>query len=188
VLLEIKKRVPPYVRINRLIRDIPGNDIVAGNRVTNLRQKLQEQGADCRCIRCREARGRKIALHDAHLLVRSYPSSGGNEHFISFESADNKIIYAFVRLFLASQDIQIFGKKTAFVRELHTYGELMPIGSGKRAVQHIGFGKRLLHEAEVRAREAGYAQLAVISGIGVKQYYRNLGYEDSDTYMVKSLV
>jgi len=187
LLLEIKKRIPPYVRINRLIRDIPGDDIIAGNRVTNLRQKLQEQGADCQCIRCREARGRQVSLQDARLVVRSYPSSGGHEHFISYESGDKKIIYAFVRLFLASQDIQLFETKTAFVRELHTYGELMPVGSGKQAVQHIGFGKRLLQEAEHRAREAGYSQLAVIAGIGVKEYYRKLGYQDSQTYLVKRL-
>ncbi|MFH1235422.1 MAG: GNAT family N-acetyltransferase, partial [Parcubacteria group bacterium] len=75
----------------------------------------------------------------------------------------------------------------AFVRELHTYGEMMPVDSGKKAVQHIGFGKRLMAEVEHVAREKGFKKLAVIAGIGVKEYYRKLGYRDENTYVVKRL-
>lgn len=180
-LVQIKKRTPPYVRINRLIRDIPGNDIVDGNLVTNLRQELQKQGAECQCIRCREAKGKKVTLKDVGLVTRSYESSGGMENFISFESKDRKTIYAFVRLFLPGDSTQ------AFVRELHTYGELIPVGSKKKAVQHIGFGKRLMKEAEKVSKKEGYKKIAVISGIGVREYYRKLGYKDENTYLVKSL-
>lgn len=181
LLIEIKRRIPPYVRINRLIRDIPGNDIIDGNLVTNLRQKLQNEGVYCQCIRCREAKGKKIRLEDAELVDRAYPSSGGTERFISFESKDRKTIYAFVRLFLPGN----YGK--AFVRELHTYGEMIPVSSAKKAVQHIGFGKRLMKEAEEVAKKEGYKKLAVIAGIGVREYYRKMGYTDENTYVVKNL-
>lgn len=187
VLIEIKKLVPPYVRINRLIRDIPGTDIIDGNLVTNLRQKLQEQGVACQCIRCREARNAKVAAKNVELEVRPYDSSGGKEHFISFESKDRKTIYAFVRLYCPDGSVDVLGEKTAFIRELHTYGELMPVDSGLKAVQHIGFGKRLMAEAEQRAKDAGYKKLAVISGVGVREYYRKLGFSLEKTYMVKSL-
>ncbi len=187
VLIEIKKLVPPYVRINRLIRDIPGPDIVDGNLITNLRQELKKRGATCQCIRCREARNAKVKSDEVDLVERLYDSSGGKEQFVSFESKDRKIIYAFVRLHFPDGSIDVLGEKTAFVRELHTYGELMPVDSGRAAVQHIGFGKRLMQEAEKRAKEAGYKKLAVISGIGVREYYRKLGFQLEKTYMTKIL-
>lgn len=187
ILVEIKKRIPPYVRINRLIRDIPGNDIIDGNLVTNLRQVLQQQGVHCQCIRCREAKAKKVRLEDTHLVVRSYPSSGGMEHFISFESQNQDTIYAFIRLFLPDGSLNILNQKTAFVRELHTYGELIKVGAKSEAVQHIGFGKRLMAEAEKKAKEEGYEKLAVISGIGVREYYRKLNFKDDNSYVSKKI-
>lgn len=212
LIIKIKKEViPPYVRINRLIRDIPGNEIEAGNLVTNLRQLLQQQGVECKCIRCREVRQQKIDERDAFLSTITYQAGQGEEHFISFASKDQKQLFAFTRLRLPKIKnrttekltvIRFFDQKkitvqsndlafppdTALIRELHTYGELIPIGGRvKKAVQHRGFGKRLMREAERVAKEAGYTQLAVISGIGVRGYYRKLGYRLKDTYMVKSL-
>lgn len=187
LLVEIKKGIPPYVRINRLIRDIPGNDIVDGNLITNLRQELQKQGAKCVCIRCREARGKKVNEAEVTLVRRTYASSGGTEHFISFESKDNTTIYAFTRLFLTPKRKGALGDTTAFIRELHTYGELIPVGSKRKAVQHRGFGKRLMETAEQIAKKAGYKKLAVISGVGVKEYYRKLGYTDDNTFVSKKL-
>jgi len=187
LLIEIKKKIPPYVRINRLIRDIPGNDIIDGNLVTNLRQILQEQGARCQCIRCREARSKKVTEKDVALVVREYPSAGGTEKFISFESPDRATLYAFVRLFLPQTFPSILGSDTAHVRELHTYGELMSVDSEHTAVQHIGFGKRLMKHAEEEARQSGFKRLAVISGIGVRPYYTKMGYVLDRTYMIKKI-
>ncbi len=190
LLIKIKNIVPPYVRINRLIRDIPGPDIVAGNMTTNLRQLLQERGVKCKCIRCREARKTIVKQSQVKLKERIYKAGTGNEHFISFESKDEKKLYAFVRLWLpdkAKHFIGAFDDKTAMIRELHTYGELMPIGGKKKAVQHIGFGKRLLTEAERIAMKRGYTKMAIISGIGVREYYRKLGHHLEKTYMVKVL-
>lgn len=211
LLARIKKDViPPYVRINRLIRDIPGNDIVSGNLVTNLRQLMHEQGIVCHCIRCREARASRVKESDVRLVSRTYRAGQGTEHFISFENRDKSKLYAFVRLRLPDrlhrtterlEVIRFFDKKrivmrgnelafspdTALIRELHTYGELIPVGSKRTAVQHIGFGKRLMAEAERMARESGYKRMAVISGIGVRGYYRKLGYRLEQTYVTKTL-
>jgi len=184
LLVRIKKIIPPYVRINRLIRDIPGPEIVAGNRITNLRQLLHNQGVACKCIRCREVRGESFRLKDVRLTRRQYRAGQGTEYFISFESKNRKKLYAFVRLRLPKQDL-LFQSKTALVRELHTYGELMPIGSNRKKVQHAGLGKRLMKEVEALAQQKGYTQMAVISGIGVREYYRTLGYSPHKTYMVK---
>lgn len=184
LLVEIKALIPPYVRINRLIRDIPGPDIVAGNRITNLRQLLHQQGVACKCIRCREVRGEKFALKDVRLVRRMYRAGNGIEHFISYESKDRKKLYAFIRLRLSKEDL-LFNDSTALIRELHTYGELMPVGSGKQAVQHVGLGKRLMKEAEKLAKHKGFDQIAVISGIGVREYYRKMGYTLQSTYLVK---
>jgi len=211
LLIKIKKIIPPYVRINRLIRDIPGNEIVAGNMITNLRQLLHERGVVCRCIRCREVRNEKFSFEELRLVRRTYRAGQGTEYFISFESKDKKKLYAFIRLRLpdrkkrklsAMKVIRFFDKKeitmtgnemafdtdTALIRELHTYGELVPVGSKKKAVQHIGLGKRLLLVAEDAARVKAYKKLAIISGVGVREYYRKFGYKLERGYMVKVLL
>lgn len=188
LIKDIKLIIPPYVRINRLIRDIPGPDIVAGNLVTNLRQLLHNQGIKCKCIRCREARKAKVTENNIKLVKRVYKAGQGTEYFLSYESKDNKKLYAFVRLRLPFKNREVtapFGNSTALIRELHTYGELIPIGSSKKAVQHVGLGKRLMLEAEKLAKKRGYREIAVISGIGVREYYRKLGYKLDKTYMVK---
>jgi len=186
LLVQIKKTVPPYVRINRLIRDIPGPEIVAGNRITNLRQLLHQQGVICKCIRCREVRGESFRLKDVGLMKRFYKAGKGTEYFISYESKNKKKLYAFIRLRLPKQDL-LFGGSTALIRELHTYGELIAVGSTYKKVQHAGLGKQLMKEAEVLAKKKGYKQMAVISGIGVREYYRQMGYQLKKTYMVKDL-
>ncbi len=208
LLINIKKDIPPYVRINRLIRDIPGNDIVDGNLVTNLRQILHNEGVVCRCIRCREARKSVVKENEVKLVIRKYRAGLGTEYFISFESKDYKKLYAFVRLRLPDQKarqaseiklVRFFDKQeitmkgdelafdvdTALIRELHTYGELIPVGSKKKAVQHIGFGKHLMEEAEKIAVKKGYKKISVISGIGVRGYYKKLGYKIDKTYLSK---
>ncbi|HEX9664487.1 MAG TPA: tRNA uridine(34) 5-carboxymethylaminomethyl modification radical SAM/GNAT enzyme Elp3 [Patescibacteria group bacterium] len=204
MLLQIKEAVPYHCRIIRLIRDIPSVSIVAGNKVTNLREMLQQQlasqGKSCKCIRCREARNRTTNLNEAVLVTRKYQASDGIEYFISYESRDNKILYAFVRLRIPSHvpqnkpdDSELLKllpdlKGAALIRELHTYGKLVPLTSEKsEAVQHAGFGRRLMAEAERIVKDLGIKKIAVISGIGVRGYYEKLGYEVEDTYMTKEI-
>ncbi len=180
LLLDIKKIIPPWVRVTRLIRDIPSESILAGNRITNLRESLQkelhEQGINCKCIRCREARGKTITAAQAKLHVSTYRASAGTEYFLEYTSKDIKVLYAFVRLRLPDTPKNAMTRilpelqDAALIRELHTYGKLVPIAakSSKGAPQHQGFGKKLMVEAEKIAREKGYKKMAVISGIGVR--------------------
>jgi elongator complex protein 3 len=208
VLIEAKAEVPRYCRISRVIRDIPSDSIMAGNPVTSLRQNVQkemaERGLSCDCLRCREI-GRQ--LQDSPSLAHSptltfddtYEASGGEEHFLSVEDPKRRSIFAFCRLRLPAYDsasadgqqITSLLPETAdcaFIRELHTYGHLVPIDKTRSdASQHKGYGKLLMNEAERIAREAGFRKMAVISGIGVRAYYRKLGYRLQGTYMVKSL-
>jgi elongator complex protein 3 len=195
LIVECKKIVPSYVRIIRLIRDIPGESIVAGNIITNLRQVLEQEGVECNCIRCREIRGEKLKVKSEKLKVIKYKASGGEEYFISFETKDGKYLLGFCRLRLLSCNAQRitrngllspFDNCTAIIRELHVYGELMPVGGNKK-IQHAGLGKKLMAEAEKIARKNGFEKMAVIAGVGVRGYYRKMGYRLADSYMIKRL-
>ena len=199
LLLAVKKIVPPYMRINRLIRDIPEESIIAGNKITNLRQYLQielkKQGKVCRCLRCREIRNDHLEGAKIELVSRKYPASAGIEYFLSWEDKTNDKVYAFLRLRLNNKKLKnIFPalNKAAIVRELHVYGQMIPVyhednDDELSHTQHLGLGKKLMAEAESIAKQAGYNKIAVISGIGVRNYYRKLGYRLQDTYLVKTL-
>lgn len=193
VLLYAKARVHPWIRINRVIRDIPVDYVLAGVEVANLRQvlahKLRERGERCRCIRCREIKGDKTVtekLRSATLQERRYEASEGTEVFLSVEMpTDAATILGFLRLRLNIRNWETpFAEllPCALIRELHVYGNLLPtfaeeVGrSHTPAAQHSGIGQRLLQRAETIAREEGYSQIAVISGVGVRGYYRRRGY------------
>jgi elongator complex protein 3 len=181
LIVACKAAVPPYVRIIRLIRDIPGESIIAGNKITNLRQIMKDRGVKCNCIRCREAKEQVIELNYKIRTIK-YPSSGGREYFISAESADAKTLYGFCRLRI-DKDSPV---APAIIRELHVYGVLVSVGGDKK-VQHSGLGKLLMKEAEEIAVREGAAKIAVISGVGVRGYYKKLGYKEKDSYMVKKI-
>ena len=215
LLIEIKREIPFWCRIQRIIRDIPSKDIVAGGvKISNLREVVQkemrEKGLKCKCIRCREVRDRDspdgTVPEKLYLFREDYPASGGKEIFLSFESikadkrrlstpinADRKL-YALLRLRIPSQ---FFQKKkhsfkilddAAIIREVHTYGQMVPVGEKSLSPQHRGLGKKLIKIAEgITKKEFGVKKIAVISGIGVRNYWRNLGYKLKDTYMIKQL-
>ena len=207
LIIDCKKVVPSYVRIIRLIRDIPGESIEAGNLITNLRQVMKDKGVKCKCIRCREAREKKLEVRSKKLEIIQYKASGGEEYFLEYTDKSKKVLYGFCRLRLPchceerSDEAISDDKKRkrlprsfqslamtnfAIIRELHVYGELVSIGSKKRT-QHAGLGKKLLKEAEKIARENGHKKLYIISGVGVRDYYRKFGYRQENTYMVKIL-
>ncbi len=203
LLLAIKKIVPYHVRIVRLIRDIPTVSIEAGNKVSNLRQvlqkKLREQGTPCRCLRCREARQKPFSWEQSCFFQEVYPTNpSGEEYFLSQESPQRETLYAFLRLRLprcfAEKETEKFYrlfpelKGAALIREVHTYGKLVPLKEkGKSAAQHQGLGKHLIARAEEIARQQGYKKIAVIAGIGVREYYRRLGYRRQGTYLIKKI-
>lgn len=180
LIVECKKIVPEYVRIIRLIRDIPGESIMAGNLITNLRQVMKQRGVKCSCIRCREAGDSKFKIENLKLDIIKYKASGGEEYFIQAVNKKNRMLYGFCRL-------RLLEKYPALIRELHVYGELVPVGGDKK-VQHAGLGKMLMKEAEKIARAAGFKKIAVISGVGVREYYRKLGYKLENSYMVKKFL
>lgn len=196
-LIGLKKYIPPYVRVTRLIRDIPTTSIYAGNMIANLRQeilkKLKEDGTPCPCIRCREPKNDFLNTDDTDFIRREYETLGGQENFLSIESKDKSRIFGFCRLRLPINGNQKLLntlpelKSAAIIRELHVYGVLTPIDSAGTTVQHKGMGKKLMAEAEKIAAENGYEKLAVISGIGVREYYKKLGYQLKGTYMIKDL-
>ena len=182
LILKIKNEViPPYVRIARLVRDVPTSSIVAGPTVSNLRQIIVPE-SHCQCIRCREVRGNYTIKESVILNRIDYPASDGHEIFLQYVSPDKKKLFALLRLRITSD-------KKAIIREVHTYGKVTKINQkDKKSPQHIGLGKKLIAEAEKIARkEFKISDISVISGIGVRDYYRKLGYKLKDTYMVKSL-
>lgn len=190
-----KKLVPPYVRILRVYRDIPASYIKAGSTVSNLRQVMDDDmaknGWQCRCIRCREVREGGVNADDFALQNITYRTNTGTEMFLSFENNTKRQLASFARLRLpdnhGADAVLPVLKGAALIRELHTYGRHTKVGGGGTQSQHVGFGRRLLAEAERIATEAGYAKMAIISGIGVREYYRKLGYHLEGTYMVKAL-
>ncbi len=200
LLCEIKKIIPYYVRITRLVRDIPSTSIIAGNKISNLRQILKKKSIDegwqCKCIRCREVRNKFIprptfpkvgAGRGLPLLFRQdYGASGGKEIFLSFEDKERKYLYSILRLRINSTNAL---QNSAIIREVHTYGQLVSINSkNKKSPQHTGLGKKLILEAEKITREEfNLKKIAVISGVGVRDYYRKLGYGLEEGYMVKSI-
>jgi len=183
LIRKCKSYIPAYVRIIRLIRDIPSESIIAGNMVTNLRQILQDKGIKCSCIRCREIKS-GILKKDYQLIIRKYEANDGLEYFLSFESFDEKYIYAFCRLRI--NKINYLFQNTAFIRELHVYGSLTNF-SNKGKVQHLGLGKELIKISEFISSLHKQYKLAIISGVGAREYYKKLGYRLYKTYMVKKI-
>lgn len=191
LLADIKTVVPPYVRIERLVRDIPENSIVGGNTVTNLRQIMQQKGVACVCIRCREPRADNTGLADAQLFIEQYESANGQEYFISFEDPARRKLFGFVRLRLQQRQQHWYGElqDAAIIRELHVYGQLIPVAEDgvDSGVQHRGFGRKLMQAAEIIARDHGFTKIAVIAGVGVRKYYEKLGYRLEQEYMIKTI-
>ena len=204
LLMRVKARVHPWIRLNRVVRDIPIQYVSGGLDVPNLRQDLLremgERGWACKCIRCREVGDRAAEVGVPSLVCRGYEASGASEYFLSFESADRSIILGFVRLRLRpaaatddDDEEEAFPelRGAALIRELHVYGQL--IATENRAgsdAQHTGLGRKLMAEAERRARAHGCRRVAVIAGIGTRGYYRKLGYEldaGAGGFMIKEL-
>jgi elongator complex protein 3 len=181
LIIKCKAIVPKYLRIIRLIRDIPGESIEAGNKITNLRQIMQDQGLKCNCIRCRESRDKVVPKKLVKEII-SYEAGNGKEYFISLTDTKKETLYGFCRLRI-DKDSPV---APAIIRELHVYGQLVPIGE-KKKTQHAGLGKKLMQEAEDIAKKYKVKEIAVISGVGVRDYYRHLGYTLKDTYLRKKI-
>lgn len=199
LIIDIKSAVPEYVRIARVLRDIPSKFIVAGLKDSlrgPIREMMKERGIECRCIRCREyghrARARR-KIGEPHLARLDYTAAGGREIFLSFED-ENGTLFGLSRLRVQSRPVPNMEldscSRYAVIRELHVFGPEVPLKEQKQeSAQHKGLGRALLAEAERIAREEFQAgQIAVLSGAGAKDYYRSgSGYRSAGDYMVKDL-
>lgn len=189
LIMDIKALVPEYVRISRVLRDIPSKFIVAGLKDSLrdiVRDRMRREGKECRCTRCREyghraKDGREIG--EPHPARMDYTAAGGKEVFLSFED-DNGTLFGLLRLRIQPEGMQ------AIIRELHVFGPEVPLSEQRtKAAQHRGLGKALLREAERIAHDEFKAgDIYILSGTGAKEYYRSeAGYRSKGDYMFKSL-
>ena len=225
ILIEYVPQIPEWVRVNRILRDIPKqyiSNFTNGNLRNDLDEELKKLNKSCKEIRSREVKNKSDLNKIAEIVVEIYNGSDGIEYFISFETPDRKTIFGFLRLRLSKNaggyddkqcHINSSGKKKskfdteqeepeivfpeligcALIRELHVYGKIQVVDKDKdkdTTQQHIGFGKQMMAKAEDIAIDNGYKKIAVISGVGVRNYYRKLGYELDESYgefMIKQL-
>lgn len=191
--------VPPWTRVYRVQRDIPMPLVSSGVEHGNLRElalaRMKDMGTECRDVRTREVGiqeiHHKVRPYQVELIRRDYVANGGWETFLSYEDPEQDILIGLLRLRRCSP--QSFRPElkggVSIVRELHVYGSVVPVSSRDPSkFQHQGFGMMLMEEAERIARdEHGSSKLAVISGVGTRNYYRKMGYELEGPYMVKNL-
>jgi elongator complex protein 3 len=194
----IKSIVPKYVRISRVLRDIPSKYIVAGLKDSLrdiAREKMKRESLVCRCIRCREYGHRAQAgweIGEPRLVRTDYEASGGREVFLSFED-DNETLFGLIRMRIPSglsSPPAAAGGNVALIRELHVFGPQVPLSEKiEKAAQHKGLGKALLQEAEkIAVKEFRSRRMIILSGTGAREYYRTeFGYTREGDYMVKSL-
>jgi elongator complex protein 3 len=182
-ITEFYRHIPSYVRVMRIQRDIPAGKIGSGVKKSNLRElvedRLREKDMLPQEIRYREVKGKEIDLDEFSIKRHEYDASGAKECFLSFEDQDT-LLAGFLRLRLPQ------GTQTAFVRELHVYGSEAPINDEGK-VQHQGIGSKLLKHSEEIARESGKDKMAIISGVGVREYYRKRGYSLEGPYLTAKL-
>jgi len=205
LLMDVKSKVPIWVRLNRVIRDIPTKYILGGPKDVSMRQLLEVEmkkiGLKCKCIRCREVKKQEIDPSSAVIFVTKYEASGGDEYFITFETPDRETLFGFLRLRLSQMagkykvggtELIIFEELVgcAMIRELHVYGQTTAVnrnddkGSEGSHHQHVGFGTIMVNRAFEIARSNGYEKISVISGEGVKPYYERFGFKDGNNFMI----
>ena len=185
---------PLYIRLPRIIRDIPNSYVESGNTVSNMRQildkEIESSGLVSYDIRSREiGRHPKYYKKEAKYNIHYNRANNGDDYFIAYESLDTKVLFGFIRLRINDKkNMCIFDvlKDKALIRELHVYGDTNAVGIySNYGSQHTGIGRNLLKLAEKKSMMLGYYGIVVISGEGVKGYYEKFGYKEVDTFMVK---
>lgn len=202
LIAQLKSMVPEWVRIQRIQRDVPSPYIDAGVDKSNLRQlvnvEMKKHGLECRCIRCRELGHKslkediKINEDDIGLNCIFYDASNGEEVFISLEEENHDALIGFLRLrdIKNSHRFELQENPCMIIRELKIVGRELPIGEKtSKGLQHKGYGKELIDEAERICLEVfDKKHLFVLSGVGVKEYYRKLGFKDNGVYLSKTII
>ncbi len=206
LLSDVKQKIPSYVRIQRIMRDIPAFLIEAGCKKSNLRQlihkRLDELNSKCNCIRCREYGISKKGLFldesnfdEIKLYRHDYEASNGQEIFLSYENKKEDYLVSYLRLRKPSKYAhrhELNDGKTMIVREVKVVGELVPKDKKplrNTQLQHRGYGKLLMEHAEkIALEDFDSKKLAVISGIGVRGWFYELGYSLDGYYVSKPLI
>ena len=176
LLIKMMKLVPRYCRIMRVMREIPKEKMKLEAASTSMRGDLSK-------IKLKEIRSREIGQQkekvdlNTFLKITKYKASGGDEYFLEIINNDD-VLFGLLRLRLSNR---------AMVREIHVYGQALALGEKGKNSQHKGMGKKLLKKAEEISKEKGFGKLSIISGVGVREYYKKLGYKLEDSYMVKYL-
>lgn len=188
LLAACKRIVPPYCRLNRVMRDIPAPDIADGVKTSNLRQivqqRLREAGTPCRCIRCREVRREPVEPGALRYETLTYDTDHSRELFLSAVTPGDRLA-GFLRLSLPTAPApveEIDGQ--AIIRQVQVYGPTVPLDAdGNGRAQHQGIGSTLIRHAFETARAAGFERIAVIAAVGTRAYYRRFGFELGELYM-----
>ena len=198
MLIDVLSEFPKDKRISRLFRDIPQPNMASGGEMPHMRdvimKEMDNRGLYCNCIRSREIRDHDYTIDDVKLEIIEFEASDGKEYFISYiiphpEIKGQTLLIGFCRLRLPYQDKYEGNQpETAFIRELHVYSQMLShqgINSCAKSSQHKGFGRKLINHAETIARSSNFNKIVVISGVGVRDYYRKLGYEINDKYYME---
>jgi len=194
LIARCKTHVPRYCRINRVFRDIPSPNIVAGNKKTNLRQLVHaymaRHGLVCRCLRCREVRERDVLPDRLRLQILPYRTDINREYFLSYVTPEDRVA-AYLRLSLPDSPAVVpiaEIREAAMIREVKVYGPALALGADSQGeAQHRGLGRRLVELACRIARSEGFSRIAVIAAVGTRPYYRRLGFELDELYMSRAL-
>ena len=197
VLVSVMPTTPRYCRLSRIIRDIPSEEIVAGNKKTNLRQiaekEIEERGLKLQDIRSREIQDSNVVMKDLDMEIIGYNSSIGKEVFISFKTKKSDKICGFLRLCLPNMFYKRFNyieelRDSSIIREVHVYGKVMSLAQDSTGQsQHLGLGKKLIEKAEEISTENKFKNISVISAIGTREYYKARGFKKGELYMRKEI-
>jgi elongator complex protein 3 len=188
---------PRYCRLTRIIRDIPSNEIVAGNKKTNLRQlvqiEMEKEGLKVEDIRSREIRGQEVRPDNLEIETIEYETTVSTEIFISYKTKDTDRICGFLRLSLPKGKYRKKHfleelKGCSIIREVHVYGKVLGIKDESTGEsQHLGLGKSLIERAEEISKKNSFNKIAVISAVGTREYYRKRGFKKEGLYMTKRI-
>lgn len=191
LFVNILPTTPRYCRLTRIVRDIPAEEIVSGNKSSNFRQiaekEILKQRKRIQDIRSREIKDESITWDDIELESIKYDTSVSKEYFISYRTKKTDRICSFLRLSIPKKKTYIEELRgSSIIREVHVYGNVVDIGKDSSGEsQHLGLGKKMIEIAEDISMKEGFKNISVISAIGTKEYYKNRGFEEDGLYMSK---
>ena len=199
VIKWFKIRIPHTRRLMRIIRDFPLPCVKGGNSQISMRDKLQADMKKgdwcCRCIRCREVKDRDYDDSGAEIRITEEYGNQGKEYFIEYvKPGKQEELYGFLRLRIDDEIGRQYLPELigcAKIRELHVYGRVAKVSSktgGTKKTQHRGVGTMLMKKAEEIVRAHKISKIAIIAGVGAREYYRKFGYvldQGKGGYMIK---